>query len=182
LAAFVYCDHTNQEEQTPTHLIGALLAQLTNGLPSDDSIMTELSKRQEQSRSLDHTSGVGYIRRIAKSNPDMTIRLGVDGLDELRKDHCSSFLRDLANLSDLPNIRFLFFGRESSGIRNIITRSFSQINTLVACLQITEYLTLADRKLFLRVKLNADGEKFDEELHTLILEKLAAPNSTYVLI
>jgi hypothetical protein len=178
LAAFIYCDHTPIQEQTPTHLIGALLAQLTNRLPSDNSIMTELSKRQEQSRLLDHTSGVGYIRRIAKSNPDMTIRLGVDGLNELREDHCSSFLRALANLSDLPNIRFLFFGRESSGI----TRSFSQINTSVACLQITEYLTLADRKLFLRVTLDADGEKFDDNLRTLIIKKLATRDSTYVLI
>ena len=67
-----------QAEQTPVHLIGALLAQLTNTLPYNNPIMKELLKRNEERRPLDHNTTVGYIRRIATSDPRVTIRLGVD--------------------------------------------------------------------------------------------------------
>jgi hypothetical protein len=177
--AFVYCDHTMQTEQTPTHLIGSLLAQLTNTLPYDSPIMKELLARHTQRRPLDRITTVDYIRRIATYKPRMTIRLGLDGFDELHKDHRSRFLGDLAKLSDIPNIRFLFFGRDT-GIRDDMRRLFQHI----AFSQITEDLTLADRRLFLQQKLDehSNSAEIVGTLRTLITEKLGAQNSTYVLI
>jgi hypothetical protein len=164
-----------QVKQTPDHLVGSLLAQLTNMLPYNDPIMTELLKRYVGGRHLDHASCLDYIRRIAVSNPCVTIRLGVDGFDELPNDHQIRFLCDLGKLSDIPTIRFLFFGRHS--IQDDIENFFQQ-TTSVAYLQITEDSTLADRRLFLQERL----EKIDENLRTLIMEKLGARDPTYVLV
>jgi hypothetical protein len=152
-------------------------------LPYNNSVMIELLKSYTEGRYLNRTSMIDYIRRIAiESSPAMTIRFGVDGFDELRKDHRISFLRDLAKLSDISNIRFLFFGRDT-GAQNDIKSLFQQ-NTSVAPLQITENLTVADRQLFLQERLDEHniGAGIGEDLHTLIMEKLAARDSTYVQI
>jgi hypothetical protein len=164
-----------QTEQTPAHLIGSLLAQLTNTLPNNSHIMTELLKRHTDGRPLDHTTSVDYIRRIATSNPHLIIRLGVDGYDELHKDHRSRFLRSLGMLSDIPNIRFIFFGRDT-GIQDDIERFFQSAS--IAFLPITEDFTISDRRLFLQERLKEHHNEFDENLRTLIIEKLAARDST----
>jgi hypothetical protein len=147
--------------------------------------MTELLERHTEGRYLDRASCIDYIRRIAiESNPrvPVTIRLGVDGFDELRKDYRSHFLRDLAKLSDIPSIRFLFFGRDT-GIRRDVGKIFQQ-NTSIAFSQIMEDLTAADRRLFLRERLDGhnNSAEIDGDLRALIMEKLAARDSTYVLI
>jgi hypothetical protein len=51
-------------------------------------------------------------------------------------------------------------------------------------MEITGALTVDDRQLFLKQRLakNKDSMGFDEELQTLIVEKLAPLDSTYVLI
>jgi hypothetical protein len=136
-----------------------------------------------EGRYLDRTSCIDYIRRIAvESNPcvPVTIRLGVDGFDELRKDHRSHFLCDLAKLSDIPNIRFLFFGCDT-GIRRDIGKLFQQ-NTPIAFSKITENLTAADRRLFLHERLDEhnNSAEIDGDLRALIMEKLAARGSMYV--
>jgi hypothetical protein len=179
--AFVYCDHTMQVNQTPDHLSGSLLAQLTNMLPYDDPVITELLKRRREGRLLDRASHLDYIRRIAMSNPSATIRLGVDGFDELPKDHQIHFLRDLGKLFDIQTIRFLFFGRHN--MQNDI-KSFFQQTTSIAYLQIIEDSTLADRRLFLQERLNEHNnrEEIDENHRILIMEKLGARDSTYVLV
>jgi hypothetical protein len=172
-----------QGEQTPTHLIGSLLAQLTNRLPDDSPIITELLVRQREGEALDLTSALGYIERIAASNPVTTIRLGADGADELRtgKEYRSSFLQALAALSCTPNIQLLFFTRNHTGVRSDVDMCFREIRS-VTYWEITGALTLGDRRLFLQDRLDSDevGTLFDEDLRTLILEKLAPTNSSYV--
>ena len=181
--AFVYCDHTISEEQTPTKLIGSLLAQLTNHLPENNPIVAELLIRQTEEKDLDLASGIDYIRRIAMISSFTTIRLGADGLDELRKEHRSSFLHALTSLACIPNICFLCFGRDHCGIQSEVESCFQELSS-IAHLEITGALTIDDRRLFLEQKLTRykDGRWFDEELRNLIVDKLAPLDSTYVLI
>jgi hypothetical protein len=179
--AFVYCDHMVQEEQTPIHLICSLLAQLTNRLPDNSPIMTELLMRQREGRVLDLACGLEYIRRIALCSPVTTVRLGADGLDELCGEYRSGFLHALAALSSTPNIQFLFLTRDDLGIRAEVDISFQEMK-LVTYLEITGALTVGDRRLFLQDRLDNDevGSLFDEDLRTLILDKLVPMDSTYV--
>jgi hypothetical protein len=181
--AFVYCDHTVSDDQTPTKLNGSLLAQLTNHLPESHPIITELLMRQTEGKDLDLASGIDYIRRIATSSPSTIIRFGADGLDELRKEYRSGFLHAFSSLLLLPNVRFLCFGRDHCGIQSEVESSFQEL-TSITHLEITGALTVDDRQLFLkeRIAMNNDSRGFDDELRTLIIEKLAALDSTYVLI
>jgi hypothetical protein len=130
-------------------------------------------------------SALGYIERIAASTPVTTIRLGADGLDELRtsKEHQSSFLQALAALSRTPNIQLLFFTRNHSGVQSDVDMCFQEIRS-VTYWEITGGLTLSNRQLFLQDRLDSDevGTLFDEDLRTLILEKLTSTDSSYVLI
>jgi hypothetical protein len=172
-----------QGEQTPTHLIGSLLAQLTNRLPDNSPIMIELLTRQKEGKVLDLTSALGYIERIARSGLVTTIRLGADGFDELctGKESQSGFLHALAALSRSPNIQFLFFTRNDSGVRSDVDMCFQTIRS-ITYLEITGALTIGDRRLFLEDRLDSDevGSLFDEDLRILILDKLAPTDSTYV--
>jgi hypothetical protein len=181
--AFVYCDHTIQDIQTPTHLIGSLLGQLTNRLPENNPIVTELLMRETEEKDLDLASGIDYIRRIATSSSLSVIRLGADGLDELRKEYRSGFLHALSSLSRVPNVRFLCFGRDHSGIQSEVENFFQDLSSTTH-LEITGALTVDDRQLFLEERLakDKDGREFDEELRNLIIEKLAPLDSTYVFI
>jgi hypothetical protein len=137
--------------------------------------------RQRQGNYLDLPSGLEYIRRIATSNPVTTVRLGADGLDELRTKHRSSFLHALAALSRTPNIQFLLFTRNDSLIRSNVDICFREIRS-VTYFDITGAVTVGDRRLFLQDRLERDevGSLFDEDLHALILDKLATTDSTYV--
>jgi hypothetical protein len=179
----VYCDHTISETQTPTHLIGSLLAQLTNHLPESNLIVTELLMRQTKEKDLELASGVDYIRRIATTSPSTTIRLGADGLDELRKEHRSGFLHALSSLLRIPNVRFVCFGRDHCGIQIEVESYFQELSSITH-LDITGALTINDRRLFLEERLtkDKDGRWFDEELHTLIIDKLVPLDSTWVFI
>jgi hypothetical protein len=170
-----------QEEQTPIHLICSLLAQLTNRLPDNSPIMTELLMRQREGRVLDLASGLEYIRRIALCSPATTVRLGADGLDELCGGYRSGFLHALAALSSTPNIQFLFLTRNDLGIRTEVDLYFQEMKS-VTYLEITGALTVGDRRLFLQDRLDNDevGSLFDEDLRTLILDKLVPMDSTYV--
>jgi hypothetical protein len=184
--AFVYCDHTVQAEQTPTSLIGSLLGQLTNRLAEDHPIVKELLQRQSSNKLLDLTSGINYLRRICTSGQFTAIRLGADGLDELLKEHRSGFIRTLGALSSsVPNIHFLLFGRDHCGIQTEVDKCFlKETNASVLYLGITGDLTVDDRRLFLQERLDKDkdGMFFDEDLRTLVAEKLAPLDSTYVLL
>jgi hypothetical protein len=177
--AFVYCDDSVQKDQTPTNLIGSLLGQLTNRLSEEHPVVKELLRRRLDNKLVDLASGIDYIRRISTSNQLAKIRIGADGLDELIKEHRLRLLRELATLSHLHNVHFLFFGRSHSGIQDDIHSCFQEI-TSTAYLEITGNLTVGDRRLFLQEKLK-DSEGFDEELRTLIIEKLAPLDSTYVI-
>jgi hypothetical protein len=183
--AFIYCDHTVQGEQTPTSLIGSLLGQLTNRLAEDHPIIKELLHQQSSNKLLDLMSAIEYLHRICTSTSFTVIRLGVDGLDELLKEYRSGFLHALAPLSSIPNVHFLFFGRDHSGIQVEVDNCFQRNASLpVVYLEITGDLTVDDRRLFLQERLNTDkdGMMFDKDLRTLILKQLAPLDSTYVVI
>jgi hypothetical protein len=148
----VYCDHTVSDEQTPTKLIGSLLAQLTNHLSESHPIITELLMHQTEEKDLDLASGIDYIRRIAKTSPSITFRFGADGLDELRKEHRSGFLHALSSLVLVPNVCFLCFGRDHCGIQSEVECCFQEL-TSITHLEITGALTVNDRQLFLNQRL-----------------------------
>jgi hypothetical protein len=177
--AFVYCDHNAQKDQTPTNLIGCLLGQLTNRLSDDDPIIKELRQRKSDNKLVDFASGIRYIRRISTYNSLNIIRIGADGLDELLKEHRLKLLHELAALSSLHNIHFLFFGRNRSGIQGDIQSCFRDMASMTY-LEITGDLTVDDRRLFLKERLGLykASRGFEEELCTLIIEKLASLNST----
>jgi hypothetical protein len=181
--AFVYCDHTIQGEQTPTNITGGLLAQLTNRLADDDPIIKELLQRHASNKLLDLNSGIDYIRRICMSGPFSTVRLGVDGLDELLPEHRSQFLDELATLSRIPNVQFLFFARDNSGIQADIDRSFGTYDSVPIHFKITGDMTLNDRQLFLEEALQKDknARTFNPALRDMIVNKLAPSDSTYVI-
>jgi hypothetical protein len=181
--AFVYCDHTLQNDQTPTNLIGSLLSQLTNRLSEDHPVIKELLQRRSENKLLDLASGVDYIRRIGTSGSIRNIWIGADGLDELHKEHRSDFFHAWSSLLCIPNVCFLCFGRDHCGIQSEIEGCFQDF-TSITHLEITGMLTVDDRQLFLKERLakNKDSRGFDEQLRTLIVEKLAPLESTYVLI
>jgi hypothetical protein len=136
---------------------------------------------QREGNHLDLASGLEYIRRIATSSPITTVRLGADGLDELRKEHQSSFLHALAALSRTPNIQFLLFTRNHSLIRSDIDSYFQGIGS-ITYFNITGALTVGDRRLFVQDRLDTDevGSVFNQDLRTLVLDKLVPTDSTYV--
>ena len=181
--AFVYCDHTVQNEQTPTNLIGCLLAQLTNRLSEDHTVVKELLQRKSDNKLLDLSSGIDYIRRICTSGPLRNVWIGADGLDELRKEHRSGLFNAWSSLLHIPNVRLLCFGRDHWGIQSEVESCFQELSSITH-LEITGALTVDDRQLFLKERLakDKDSRGFDEELRTLIIKNLAPLDSTYVLI
>jgi hypothetical protein len=181
--AFIYCDHTVQNDQTPTNLIGSLLGQLTNRLSEDHPVVKELLQRRSDNKLLDLASGIDYIKHVCTSGQLRNVWIGADGLDELRKEHRSGLFHAWSSLLRIPNVRILCFGRDHCGIQSEI-ESCSQDLSLITHLEITGALTVDDRQLFLkeRLAMDKDSRGFDEELRTLIVEKLAPLESTYVLI
>jgi hypothetical protein len=177
--AFIYCDHTVQNDQTPTNLIGCLLGQFTNHLSEDHPVVKELLQRRSDNKLLDLASGIDYIRRICTSDPLRNIWIGADGLDELRKEHRSGLFHAWSSLLRIPNVRILCFGRDHCGIQSEIESCFQDLS-LITHLEITGALTIDDRRLFLEERLtkDKDGRWFDEELRTLIIDKLAPLDST----
>jgi hypothetical protein len=147
----VYCDHVSREEQTATRLIGALLGQLINYLASDNVVAKELAECRRKEKLLDLKTSVIYIQRIASSGQFSFVRLGADGLDELLPEHRAAFLTSLGSLPIVSNIRFLFFGRDHSGM------------FLQRCL---------DR--------SKDWHSLDDWLKGMIFSQLAGPESTSV--
>jgi hypothetical protein len=178
--AFVYCDHTIQGEQTPTNLIGALLAQLTNRLADDDPVVRELLQRHASNKLVDLNSGIDYIHRVCMSGSLSAVRLGVDGLDELLPEYRSRFLHELANLLHRTDIQFLFFGRDNSGIQADVDRSFGTSDSLPIHFKITGDMTLHDRRIFLEEALqrHKNARTFSPELREMILHKIAPSDST----
>jgi ankyrin repeat protein len=183
--AFVYCDHTIQKDQTPTNLIGALLAQLTNRLSYDHPVMKELLEQQRDNKLLDVTSGIAFIRRLCTSDSFSVVRVGVDGLDELLRECRSRFLDSLASISSIPKVQFLFFARDNCGIQGDVNSYFGSkpSSPQPQHFNITGDVTLPDRRLFLEEKMqrHENGRTFDSELRALILDKLAPSDSTYVI-
>jgi hypothetical protein len=181
--AFIYCDHTVQNDQTPTNVIGSLLGQLTNRLSEDHPVVKDLWQRRSDNKLLDLASGIDYIRQICTSDPLRNIWIGADGLDELRKEHRSGLFHAWSSLLRIPNVRFLCFGRDHCGIQSEIDSCFQALSSITH-LEITGALTIDDRRLFLEERLTKykDGRWFDDELRTLIMDKLAPLDSTYVLI
>jgi hypothetical protein len=181
--AFVYCDHTIQGEQTPANLIASLLGQLTNRLPSDHPLIHELLEQQSSNKLLDLASGIDYVRRICTCKSFSAVRLGADGLDELLPQHRCYFLRELARLSHVAKVQFLFFGRDNSGIQDDVNSSFQAVGIIPVHFRITGEMTLLDRRLFLleTLQTHRNGRTFDHALQDLILDKLAPSDSTYVL-
>jgi hypothetical protein len=178
--AFVYCDHTIQGEQTPTNLIGALLAQLTNRLADDDPVVKELLQRQASNKLVDLNSGIDYIHRVCVSGSLAAVRLGVDGLDELLPECRSRFLDELATLPHTANIQFLFFARDNSGIQADVDRSFETSDSLPVHFKIAGDMTLHDRRIFLEEVLqkHKNARTFSPALREMILDQLAPSDST----
>jgi hypothetical protein len=181
--AFVYCDHTIQGEQTATNLVGSLLAQLTNRLSGDHSVVKELLERQASNKLVDLASGTKYIRRICTSPSFSCTRIGTDGLDELLPEHRVHFLDEMASLSRVANIQFLFLARDHSGIQSDVDSSFGGESGATMHFKISGEMTVHDRRLFLLEKLRKDknGRTFDDALRDLLLDKLAPSDSTCVL-
>jgi hypothetical protein len=181
--AFIYCDHTLRKEQTPTNLIGALLAQLTSRLTDKHPVVKELLEQQNSSKLLDVSSGIAYLYQICTSDSFSVVRFGVDGLDELLPECRSRLLDGLASISAVSKVQFLLFARDNSGIQADINGSFGRVNCLPQHFTITGDRTLSDRRLFLQEKIqnHKNGKTFDSALHSHILNNLATPDSTYVV-
>jgi hypothetical protein len=178
---FVYCDHVSREEQTATRLIGALLGQLINYLSFDNIIAKELAECQRKEKLLDLKTSVLYIQRIACSGQFTAVRLGADGLDELLPEHRATFLTSLGSLFIISNIRFLFIGRDNSGIQTEVGNSFGGPDSFI-CHRLASEGTADDRRLFLQQCLDhsKDWYSLDDGLKGMIFSQLAGPESTSV--
>jgi hypothetical protein len=182
--AFIYCDHARREEQTATHLLGALLGQIINRLSSEDDIIKDLLQRQREGRLLDLTSAVQYMHRLSSAGLFSCIRLCADGLDELLKTNRAVFLHALASLAQIAHVRCLFFGRSNAGIQDEI-ESFFATNlpetTMCIALAITGDMTAEDRSLFARQSLakSTDWRALDEDTKIQIVTRLSFSGSTY---
>jgi hypothetical protein len=177
----VYCDHVSREEQTATRLIGALLGQLINYLASDNVVAKELAECRRKEKLLDLKTSVIYIQRIASSGQFSFVRLGADGLDELLPEHRAAFLTSLGSLPIVSNIRFLFFGRDHSGIQTEVGNSFGGPDSFI-CHRVASERTIDDRLLFLQRCLDRskDWHSLDDWLKGMIFSQLAGPESTSV--
>ena len=161
--------------------MGALLGQLLNRITSDNSIVKELIQCQNEEKLLDLNTIVDYIRRISSSGQLAFIRLGADGLDELLPEHRTVFLKALGTLSMESNIRFLFFGRDNSGIQTEVGKSFGGPESFI-CYKIIGASTVDDRQLFLQDCLmrSKDWSLLDDSIKDMIFSHLAGPDSTFV--
>jgi hypothetical protein len=171
----VYCDHACREEQTATHLMGALLAQLINLIASDRSITTKLHKRLTRRKFLDLNACVEYIQRISTLGLFSSIRLGADGLDELLPNHRKAFLKALGSLSTEGNIQFLFFGRDHAGIQHDLSDSFESFT----CCEIPRDRVANDRWLFLEhcFAQSQDWSTLDVSTKDMIFDQLTGADS-----
>jgi hypothetical protein len=163
--------------------MGALLGQLINCLPSDNLITKELIECRRKGKLLDLKTSLDYIRRIASSRQFKVVRLGADGLDELLPEHRAAFLMSLGKLSTLSNVRFLFFGRDNSGIQTEVGNLFDNDDWYV-CEEITGERTVEDRRLFLEECLcrSKDWKFLDNDTKAKVFSQLAGPESTLVLL
>jgi hypothetical protein len=179
----VYCDHASREEQTATRLVGALLGQLINYLSFDNIIAKELAECRRKEKLLDLKTSILYIQRIACSGQFTTVRLGADGLDELLPEHRAAFLTSLGSLSIVSNIRFLFLGRDNSGIQTEVGNSFGGPDSFI-CHNVASERTVDDRQLFLQQCLDhsKDWHSLEDGLKHMIFSQLASPNSTSVIL
>ena len=109
--------------------------------------------------------------------------VALDGLDELLPEHRSRFLDELATLSCIANIQFLFFARDNSGVQADVDRSFETSGSVPAHFKITGDMTLHDRRIFLQEMLrkHKNARTFNPALRDMILSKLAPSDSTYVI-
>jgi hypothetical protein len=176
--AFVYCDHTTRELQTTRNLIGTLLGQIIVQLPADDPIILDLQKRQENERPLDVQTILLFIERVIVSGRFTRVRFGADGLDELLPSNHGAFLDALFSFAKFPNVSFILFGRDNAGVWEQVKCSFSPPGE--AYFKITGEMTVDDRRLFIRKRLEKDkeGKQFNEELQNFIFEHLAPSDST----
>jgi hypothetical protein len=176
--AFVYCDHASGEEQTATNLMGALLGQLINRMTSDDNIVLKLHQRIRRNKLLDLRSSLQFIEEISLSGRIKAIRFCADGLDELLPEHRASFLRAVGSLMGLPHFRFLFFGRDRSGIQSEVGNFFPGITCQY--FSITGDMTTEDRQLFINhcVSQNKDWRSLSSEIRGIIDSNLSSEKST----
>jgi hypothetical protein len=181
--AFVYCDHVSREEQTATHLMGALLGQLISCISSDNTIAKELIEYRRNKRLLKLETSLDYIRRIASSGQFRFVRLGADGLDELLPEHRAVLLASLGSLTTISHIQLLYFGRDNSGIQTDVDNSLDGSNSFI-CYTITPKSMEDDRQLFLQQCLDRskDWRLLDDGLKNMIFSRLAGPDSTSVLL
>ena len=163
--------------------MGALLGQLINYLSYDNIIAKELGECRRKEKLLDLKTSVLYIQRIASSGHFTLVRLGADGLDELLPEHRTAFLTSLGSLSTISNIRFLFFGRDNSGIQTEVGNSFDGPDSFV-CYRISSVRSGDDRQLFLQHCLDnsKDWRALDDGLKGMIFSQLAGPESTSVFL
>jgi hypothetical protein len=159
--------------------MGALLGQLINRLSTDDPIFVDLIRCKRKEKLLDLSTTVKYIRRIGTSGQFRYIRLGADGLDELLPSHRAIFLQSLGTLSTESNIRFLFFGRDNSGIQTELGNSFGGPTSFISC-KIDSVSTEHDRRLFLEGSLDRskDWRSLDDRTKEVIFSRLAGRDST----
>jgi hypothetical protein len=180
--AFVYCDHDTRELQTTRNLMGALLGQLIVHFPAEHQIVRDLLVRQENDRPLDLHTVLSFLERIITTGLFSRIQLCADGLDELIPSHHRSFLNALASLHKFSTVSFLFFGRDNAGVWAQVKSSFHGTVAADTNYKIIGDMTVGDRRLFLRRRLEEDkeGRGFTDELRDLIFEHLAPSDSTCV--
>ena len=112
IAAGFYCDYLNQQEQTTTNIMGAILKQLVgkNDIPVDLRKTLRKEKRMAGGRGPRLSDLMRMFRTTIASLPQLFI--SIDALDECLPKHLPELLGSLRDLvRESPEMRIFLTGR-----------------------------------------------------------------------
>ena len=160
----LYCDFRQQQEQSATNILGAILKQLVSrsGIPVNIQEAFQKAEREFGGRGLLLSEMVDILKKTITSLPQLFIC--VDALDECIPKHQQALLESLQEIVAVsPNIRVFLTGRPH--IEQKIVKLFSQLARLPLS------PTHDDIKSYLKMKLdrNDDPSAMDDKLRADIM-------------
>jgi len=123
-AAGLYCDFLSQQEQTTTHIMGAILKQLVSrgGIPDHLREAFEKGKKEFGGRAPRLADLMGMLKIVIASLPQVFICL--DALDECLPKYVPELLESLRDIvRESPRTRIFLTGRPH--VREDVQRYFS---------------------------------------------------------
>ena len=170
IVAGLYCDYLNQQEQTTTNMIGAILKQLVGkrDIPEDLRKTLGEEKRIAGGRGLRLTDLMRMFRTTIASLPQVFI--AIDALDELLPKHVPELLGSLRDLvRESPKMRVFLTGRPH--VTGDILRYFAKAVVMPISPNGDDIRSYLEMKLDRDTEPDAMNDSLRADILRIILEK-----------